>query len=173
MSLLSVDELRDLVASDLADDQLQTLIDREESALTARYGPPGDGVSTVAQTLRAYGGALFLPRAALSVSTITEATTLGGTPATLSATDYAVDVDAGSITRLPEGRAWGRVVAVTYVPVDDRALRTQVLIELCRLALSQTALKSESVAGEYSLSAPDDWEHQRAQIARRLALPSI
>jgi hypothetical protein len=63
---------------------------------------------------------------------------------TLTSTQYYAYPGQGRITRLSEGTRWGRSVVVTYVPADDRPLRTQVLIELVRQALEQTAMAAES-----------------------------
>jgi hypothetical protein len=170
MSLLTVAELRAIVKTSKSDTQLQQVIDREEAEVVARYGPHYDGTAI---TEACDGGtcSLFLKRRIGSVSSVSEAQSLGGTAAALTSTQYAV-ANEGRVIRLSEGTRWGRSVTVSYIPVDDRPLRKQVLIELVRLALEQTAMKSESVAGEYSYQAPD-WEAQRRDLYRRLALPNI
>ncbi len=54
------------------------------------------------------------------------------------------------------------------MPADDRAEWRAALLELVRLQLARTALKSESIAGEYSYTAADDWDADRAKLLRRL-----
>lgn len=158
MSLLSTAELRDLVQTNLSDTQLQRIIDREENALVRKLGAHGDGVTAVTEQVVGRGAHLFLRRPAVSITSVTDMSLI-------ASTDYTLSVDLGSIYRL--SGEWGRAVTVVYVPVDDRDERKAVLIELCRLAIERTAMKSESVAGEYSYQAPD-WEALRARLYRQL-----
>jgi hypothetical protein len=158
MPLLTAAELRDLVQTDLADDRLQAIINREEAALVRKLGPHADGVTAVTELIPAGEPLLFLKRPAVSVTSISE----GGVA--VAATSYTIWA-TGQVERL--GSRWAGWVSVTYVPEDDRDARKQVLIELCRLTLEQTAMRSESVAGEYSYQAPD-WEAARARLYRRL-----
>lgn len=171
MSLLSVAELRAVVQTSLDDAQLQGVIDREEAEVITRYGAHYDGTA-ITEVCDGGTCSLFLKRRIGSVSSISEASSLGGTQTMLTSTQYYAVAGQGGIIRLAEGTRWGRYVSVSYVPADDSALRRQVLIELVRLALEQTAMKSENVAGEYSYQAPD-WEAQRRALYRRLALPNI
>lgn len=175
MSLVSIAELRAKVPSDLDDTQLQSIIDNEESELVRRFGPHGDGTTAITEGPKPGGERnVYVSRPIVSISSITEAVYLGDTPETVDSTTYYAWKDEGRIERLPSGsQTWGRAVTVTYVPSDDRALRKQVIIELCRLALSQTTLKSESIAGEYSYTTLADdssggWEATRARQYRRL-----
>jgi hypothetical protein len=172
MSLLTVDELRAQVQTGVDDVELQTIIDREEAEIISRYGAHADGVITIAETVDGGQCSLYLKRRIASISSISEAQSLGGAATTLTSTQYHVWAGQGRITRLAEGTRWGRSVTVTYVPADDRPLRTQVLIEIVRQALEQTAMAAESVAGEYSFTAPD-WEKQRRRLYKRLEFPSI
>jgi len=173
MSLLAVDELRAQVKTDLDDTQLQAVIDREEVEVIRRYGAHYvDSATAITEVCDGGGCSVWLKRRISSVSSITEAQSLGGTQTTLTSTQYYAVVGQGRIIRLTEGTSWGRYVSVSYVPADDSALRKQVLIELVRQALEQTTMKSENVAGEYSYQAPD-WEQQRRALYRRLTLPNI
>lgn len=169
MNLLTVAALRAQVQTGLDDTQLSALIAREEAEVIARYGPHYDGTAITEQC---DGGAntIYLKRRISSVSAVTEAQQLGGAMSNVSS--YHVWPGQGRITRLPEGTRWGRLVTVSYVPQDDSALRIQVLVELCRLAIEQTTLRSESVAGEYSYQAPD-WVRERARLYKRLEFPAI
>lgn len=171
MSLLTIDELRAQVSTDLDDTQLQTVIDREETEVIRRYGAHYDG-SAITEVCDGGACGVYLKRRIGSVSAITEAQSLGGTQTTLTSTQYYAVANEGRIIRLSEGTRWGRYVSVSYVPQDDSNLRKQVLIELVRQALEQTAMKSENIAGEHSYQAPD-WEAQRRALYRRLMLPNI
>jgi hypothetical protein len=172
VSLLTVDELRAQVQTGVNDVELQTIIDREEAEIVARYGAHADGSSAIVETCDGGACSVYLKRRVLSVTSITEAQSLGGAATTLTSTQYYAYPGQGRVTRLSEGTRWGRSVVVTYVPADDRPLRTQVLIELVRQALEQTAMAAESVAGEYSFTAPD-WEKQRRRLMKRLEFPAI
>lgn len=174
MSLLSVAELRALVPSGLTDPQLQTVIDREEAWLVARYGPHYVDANTAFAEVRSGGGMLlFVQRPVLSVSSVSESLNLGDTATTLAGSAYHLRAAEGCLTRLPKGTLWGEEVTVTYVPRDDNALRKAVLIDLLRLTLTRTGLKGESVAGEYSYTAADNWDAERVQIARRLGFYNV
>jgi hypothetical protein len=173
MTLLDVATLRAQVQTGLDDTQLAALIEREEAEVIARYGAHyTDGMTAISEVCDGSGCTVYLKRRVGSVVSITEAQQLGGTATTLTTSQYHVWPGQGRLGRLPEGTRWGRAVTVSYVPADDRPLRIQVLIELCRLALEQTTMKGESVAGEYSYQAPD-WERARQRLYRRLAFPSI
>lgn len=156
MPLLTLAELRAVVESDRTDAELTALIAREEAMLVRKLGAHGDGVTAVTEVLEGHGGDLFLPRSVVSVTSVNGAT--------------------GGYTALPrQGRIYGTwygLVTVVYVPADDRDERRAALIDLVRLAVSRTAMKAESVAGEYSYQAPD-WQAARAEIYRRLMFTSV
>lgn len=161
LTLLTIAEIRELIQTDRTDDQLRSIAAREEAMLIARVGPHGDGVTAVTTTATGAGGSLFLYRPVVSI------TSVGGT----------VWASLGSLTlyaqqgRIAGGR-WDGGVEVVYVPADDREERRAALIDLIRLTLERTAMKSESVAGEHSYTAPD-WEAERASIYRRLQFMSL
>lgn len=156
MPLLTVTDLRALIESDRTDAELIAILAREEAMLVRKLGAHGDGVTATTEVLEGTGGDLFLPRPAASVTSVNGAT--------------------GGYTALPrQGRiygSWYGLVTVVYVPADDRDERRAALIDLVRLVISRTAMKSESVAGEYSYQAPD-WQAERAAIYRRLMFTSV
>jgi hypothetical protein len=155
--LLTVPQLRGLIQSDLADEELQLILADEEARMIARLGPHGDGVTPVTAVVDAAGGDLFLPRAAVSVSSVAGVSS-----------GYTAYPGQGRIA----GGRWSGPVSVVYVPADDRAQRRRALVDLVRLTLQRTAMRAESVAGEHSYTAPD-WEAERASIYRRLSFASI
>lgn len=166
--LVTVADVRRKVQTGLDDIDLADIITDEENEVVRRFGATGDGVTMVTEV---YDGrsatSLFLNRPAVNVTSITVADKGGGTASTVATTAYQVWGNEGRIEHL--GGGWGSgIVTVTYVPVDDRARRRQVIVELVRLALEQAAMKSESVGGEYSYQAPD-WEAARAALYRRLS----
>jgi hypothetical protein len=173
MSILTVDQARALVSTALDDAQLQAVIDREEAEIVRRLGAAyATGVS-LAETHPGGGKSIFLRRGIGSVTTVTERVSPASDPVTLVATDYFAWADEGRLERLPPGGRWGAVIVVTYAPQDDREQWRQVEAELVRLLLARTALKSESVAGEYSYTAPDNWDADRAALLRRLGFLNV
>lgn len=167
MSLLTLAEARALIKTSLTDPELQAVIGREEDEIIRLYGAHYvSGTTTVSETLEGGGASLFLRRPIFSVSSVTE------DGAALASADYRLWGAQGRIERLPKGATWGEVITVVYVPQDDNGRRKAALIDLVRLAVEHTALKSESIAGEYSYTAPD-WEAERAKLLRRAGLARI
>ncbi len=167
MSLLTLADVRALVKTSLTDPELQAVIGREEDEIIRLYGAHyTTSTATVSETLEGGGASLFLRRPILSVSSVTE------DGAVLASADYRLWGGQGRIERLPKGATWGEVITVVYVPGDDNSRRKVALISLVQLAVERTALKSESIAGEYSYSAPD-WEAERAKLLRRAGLARI
>ncbi len=166
MSLLTLAEARALVKTSLTDPELQAVIGREEDEIIRLYGAHYISGTTVSETVEGGGPSLFVRRPILSVSSVAE----DGTA--LESTAYRLWANQGRIERLPKGATWGEVITVVYVPQDDNSRRKAALIDLVRLAVERAALKSESIAGEYSYTAPD-WEAERAKLLRRAGLARI
>ena len=173
MSLVSLADVRALAADGgLSDSDLQAVIDREEAELVRRFGAH-DGPLT--EIVRGHGRSLYLARAIASVTSITEYLYLGDTaPQTLTTSDYYVWGDEGRIERLTGAGygavCWGATVTVVYTPVDQADLRSQVLLELVRLATAQDAGGSVSGLG-YSIrgaGSTKDWEAARSREYARL-----
>lgn len=166
-SLLSPAEARVLINTSLSDSNLQTVIDRVEAQITEKIGEPqADGYMVqVVKTLRGEGSFLFMPTEIYAVVSIVEDET------TLDTDQYQTWA-GGVIERLPSG-SWGDRIVVTYKPADDRLKRKQVIIDLVRLVLERTALKQESVAGEYSYTAPSDWDAEFHKAMKRLTFQAV
>jgi len=173
MSLLAIAEVRALVRTALDDVQLQTLIEREETDIIQRYGAHFVNASTpITEILPGDREHLFLSREIDSVTSVKERIAVTDAQATLAATAYYVRKGEGALQRVPLGTFWGAEVEVSYVPQDDNPRRKQVLLELVRLALERTAMKSEAIAGEYSYNAPD-WDAERARLIRSLGFTEV
>lgn len=171
MSLLTLAELRAVVSTGLSDATLQAIIDREEAEIVRRRGAAGDGATPIVETIAGGARSVFLKRAAVSVTTVTE-NAHGTTPTTVTATGYALWAGRGQLTRLPTDAVWQDVVTVTYIPIDERSRRKQAIVEFVRIALERTAMKGESVAGEYSYQAPE-WDSLRAVLYRGLGFLEV
>jgi hypothetical protein len=166
MSLTSVDEVRALVKTPLSDADLQALIDRIEVEITRRIGPQQDDEMTVTHTVIGYGcgDTFFLPGEAAEIVSVEEDNIV------LGKDEYRYYA-GGALERLG-ARHWFGQVEVVYKPIDDRAARKQAVIDLVRLTLQRTAMKSEDVAGEYSYQAPV-WDAEALLILRRMVFRGL
>ena len=168
MSLVSPANVKALINTSISDTDLQTVIDRVEAQINARIGAPQtDAYATeVVKTLRGEGEFIFMPTEIYSVSSIVE------DASTLTSDQYQTWA-GGVIERLPEESHWGDRVVVTYKPTDDRLMRAQVIIDLVRIVIERTAMKSESIAGEYSYTAPDNWDAEFRKAIKKLMFKAI
>lgn len=162
-SLVSPSDVRALVNTGLTNENLQTVINRVEAQVTQKIGSPQTDAmaTTVTKTMRGEGEFLFMPTEIYAVVSITE----DGNALT---SDQYQTWAGGVIERLPSDSHWGDRNVVVYKPADDRLVRAQVIIDLVRLVLERTAMKSESIAGEYSFTAPDNWDDEFRKAMRRL-----
>jgi hypothetical protein len=168
MPLLSVADVRALVTTALDDTALSAVIVREEAIAVQRLGAPGDGTTERIEIVAGVVGTVFVALPILNVTAVAEQAAIGAAWTTVAAGQYEVDGDAGALHRAGN---WAKRVRITYVPVDSRERWRGVLIEVIRLALEQTAMRSESVGGEYSYQAPE-WEAQRVRLLQRLKYAS-
>lgn len=168
MSLVTPAQVRALLNTSLSDANLQTVIDRIEAQITEKIGAPQtDGHATeVSKTLRGEGSNLFMPTEIYTITRIVEDDVL------LDEDDYQA-WPGGVIERLPIGSYWGDRCEVVYKPTDDRLKRAQVIIDLVRLTIERTALKAESIAGEYSYTAPDNWDAEFRKAMKRLTFKAV
>ncbi len=166
-SLVSPALARALIVTSLSDANLQSVIDRVESQITEKIGEPQSDAHDVqvVKTMRGEGNLLFMPTEIYSVVSIVE------DDAALDSSEYR-SWPGGVIERYPCGN-WGNRIVVTYLPADDRPKRTQVIINLVRLVIERTALKQESVAGEYAYTAPSDWDAEFRKAMKRLMFQAI
>jgi hypothetical protein len=167
-SLVSPADVKKLVKTAMSDDDLQEVIDRVEAQIVQKIGIPQDDDHTVQVMKTLHGGtdSLFLPTEIHSIVSIVE-------------DDVEVETDeyrvwgAGVIEHLPLNSNWGSVCVVTYKPADDRPKRKQVIIDLVRLVIERTAMKSENIAGEYSYTAPDNWDAEFRKSMRKLMFQAV
>jgi len=163
VSLVSVTEVKARIKTTLGDSDLQTVIDQVEAEVITSFG--AYYVSGMPMVVEMLGGGLcnlYLRRRLASIGSIVD----DGT--TLTTNDYRLWASQGRIERLPAGTRWGVMVVVKYLPTDDSAKWRGVIIDLVRLTLERTAMKSESIS-EYSYTAPE-WGAEEAVILRRLKM---
>lgn len=178
-SLLTIAEARALISTGLSDVQLQSVIDREEAWMIRALGPHyAEGLQVTAQLAGRRLRSLYLPRPIATVTSITVFSTVLGITSDegvlLDSVQYRIWGSEGRIERLPYGSVWGEeMVVVVYGPQDDNALRKSALIDLLRFTLSRSGLKSESVAGEYSYTAFESTDGERAGVMRKLGFINV
>lgn len=164
--LLTVIELREHVQTDLADAALQRILDAEEGEIVRRYGPHTEAT----ETLRGGDRLLFLARPATAISEVVE--TVGVVDTVLDAADYRLWDGGRCLERLTTGSIpslyWAERVSVAYVPADQSAQRKLVLVQLVKLALAYSGLRSESVGGDYSATTLD-YVAEREKLLQSLA----
>lgn len=168
--LVTAETAKKQINTSLSDDDLQEIIDRIEAQIAARIGDPwtdDETPSEVERTVRGDGMSLFLPTGIYEVVSIVE------DDVELTADEYRVWGNGGVIERLPVDSVWGKVCDVTYKPMDDRFKRIPVIIDLLRLTLERTAMKSESIAGEYSYQAPENWDAEFRKAMKRLVFKAL
>ena len=167
MSLVTVAEVQALVSTELADDDLQDVIDREEAELASRIGP-----LTGARTETFYpdhsAERLYLRRPTDSVTVVSDGTTL-----TLGDDDGEYRLLGNGTTLNFNANTWGEVVTAAYTPNDELRVK-RVLIELIRLTATETGYTSERI-GQYSYQksqTPGAAESTREALIRSL-LPNL
>lgn len=166
MAILTVEELREHVTTDLGDDALQRLLDATEDAINARAGASGSRTEFFDRA----GRFITLARPASAISSITEESFYGGAVTTLAADDYRVWPDGYSLERVSDGtnprRYWYGLITVVYTATVDDDLRKLVQIELIDSTLnynpgltSQTiGTWTEQYANNAAWNNAEEWE---------------
>lgn len=167
-TLVNPADVKAIINTSMSDENLQIVIDRVESQVDARIGAPqtNEYATTITKTMRGEGFYLFTPTEIFSVVSIVE-------DGNALASDQYQTWGGGVIERLPGESYWGDRCVVTYKPTDDRLKRAQVIIDLVRLVIERTAMKSESIAGEYSYTAPDNWDAEFRKAIKQLMFKPI
>ena len=159
-----IDRVKARVPSDLADAELQAMIDAITAEIEARFGAAGPVTETLGDFLDAgrWRRTLRLNRA-IDASQPVEIVELdpGNTgqavaETTLAAADYRILHGGRTLQRLTGGPNangfWAPLVRITYTPRTDQAAREEVTIKIIQLDLSyRGGLKSER-AGDYSFT---------------------
>lgn len=167
-----IDRVKERVETELSDDELLALIAEFEEDIEDRYGPRSAEMSLLLD-----GGApsVYPKRRVSAITEIRE--TVGVTETVLAADDFRIRDGGRRVQRLCSGtnprHSWGRLVAITFDPVDDTLKRDEVVIKLVELVLSHPAgTKSESIDG-YAFTFSQDFETEREQLIARLAASRI
>lgn len=146
-TFVSVANVRAIVSTELTDDQLSGVILREEEELASVVGPLGGP-----RTETFYPEArqpLYLQRPTGSVVVTDVGAVVPDTTILLTGGGTRLTRYRSAQTSVA-GSYWIGPVTVTYTP-NDAARVTRVVIELCRLTLTETGFEAESI-GDYSYS---------------------
>ena len=161
--LLTVAQLRMHVETDLVDEALQRLLDGEEAEIVRRYGEH----ATASETLPGGGPEVILSRGAASITSVSEQG-LDDEEATALEPEQYVSWHGGRLLqRWGDSSLWPARVTVEYVPTDDSAQRTNVLIRLMALLLAYNGTAAEGV-GDYRMSAKD-YQRERERLLRQVS----
>lgn len=164
MTILSVEEFREHVTSDLDDDAIGRLLEAAEAVIVRHAGEPGEATEIFDGGRRFY----TLDRAAESVESITE--TWHANEVTLADNDWYLYPSGLVVERLRTGdhypswgSAWGSWarVAITYTPADDTAIRVGVQLDLVTLSLNSNPGATAETIGA--------WMEQKSQSATQTA----
>lgn len=146
MSLVTTDQVRALVDTDLSDDDLQAVIDREEASLARVIGPlEGERTQTVYPDQ--HPETATLP---VILQRPTDAVAVQDNGLALDATAYRLHPDGRTVERTATWAWWVGPAAFTYTPNDTLEVE-RVVIELTRLTVTETGYLSETI-GEYTYS---------------------
>jgi hypothetical protein len=173
-NLVSSDELLALVDAPIDGHDLNELIERVEADVTDQIGAAYSAGVELTETVQGGHANVFTLRKISAISSVMEyqeLTSSTGTALEELSTYYAWPKQ-GRIQRLGAD-VFGARVVIVYTPVDDNDRRKQAIIDLVRLELARSGLKSESVAGEYSYAALDNYEAEKRRIMRRLTLRRV
>ena len=166
MSHVSLTAVRTLVQTSLSDGELQTIVDRIEGMIEERIGAIQNEANTVELTevgLVTTRGEIFTTQPIGSITSLT----VGGTAVTV-ADIVSVYFKSGYIPALI-GYYSSNKFTIVYKPRYRKHLYESVVIDLIRLTLAKTAMRSEDVADEYSYQAPE-WSTEEKKVLSRLLL---
>jgi len=159
MSLWAPADVEALVASGIAPDALQGVIDREENWLATDLAVGiGQLIGSRTQTVwrvHGHGQPILLARPTAAVAVKDNG---------ITRTDIAL---LGGIRVEPLNGRWvGPTVELTYTPTDEPQVR-RVALELIRIALSDSPYRQEGTEG-HSYSRPLEVETMRERLASTL-----
>ncbi len=165
MALTTVAEVRALVDSDLSDDDLQDVIEREEAWLAQRVGRLAGPRTAVFRNTQRYE-VLRLPRPAASIDVAS-----GGNVVTANLSDDGYQIDPGL-------NWWLAPVAVTWTPADEQIVRRGV-IELVRLMVTAGDNLASETIGSYTYQkfgaagSAGSVQASRGQIVASIVRPNV
>lgn len=170
MSLLTVEEMRDHIETDMVDDALERVIDAADAEIIRKLGP----VDSQPENLPGGGRFLFLARRASAIASISERFDdgFGYQTVALAANDYSLLADGMRVERLATGTnpasAWRGEAIITSTPADTTAERTALLVKIVRLELGYTGHLVVS-AGDVRVQSIENFHDAKAALFRPFA----
>lgn len=167
MAILTVDEVREHIESDLGDDPLERIINAADAEIIRKLGP----LATQPENLPGGGRFLFLARRASAIASVSERFDqgFGYQTVALASNDYALLTDGMRVERLPTGTnpasVWRGEVSITATPEDTAAERKALLVRLVKLELGYTGHLVVS-AGDVSVQSLEDFADAKASLFR-------
>ena len=172
-ALIDVNDLREHIETDINNAALEALIDAADQEIVESLGEHSS-TGTVSEQHIGGDKALFLNRPYESITSVTERR--GTTTTVLADDDYRSWYGNRLLERLaleatnPQAN-WAEITTVVYTPVDDDASRIRATIDLVKLAVQFTGVKSERI-GDYATTSHNESE-ERAKIIARLDRKSL
>lgn len=156
--VMTVNEMRDHVETDLVDSALTRILTAEDKVIDKRLGD----LAAVTETYLASGlEFLFVKRPIATITSIAERRSETDDPTVLDADDYR-QLGNRRLRRLTSGTNpatyWGEEVIVVYDPVNRQEIRDRTLIDLVKLNVEFRGLDKEKVG---------DWEGEQQKYQDR------
>lgn len=133
------------VETDLADAELQRLIDDAESEIDLRFG--SDASITDFHLLSPKRKRIYLERRANTLTSVEEGEEIDELETLVENTDHILTGNGWVVERL--GADFQSRVKIVYAPITDSGRRDRVVIDLVRLAIQYSAL-SQSRDGDHA-----------------------
>ncbi len=169
-SLLTVDEVRDSIETDLVDGALELVVDAADAEIIRRLGP----LATQPETQEGGSRYLHLARAASAIVSISERYMVHGmgfTTLALVDSDWRLLPDGRKVERLTTGTNPSSVfqgeVSLVATPLDTTAERSLLLINLVKLELGYTGHLVQS-SGDIRVQSLENYADAKAALFRSL-----
>lgn len=164
MSIITVEELRELVETDLSDEALQIEIDAAEQAILRVAGSLDD----VTEEREGHSEYVILARHAAEITTVSDD---DGETELTETDDWILLSDRRSLRRV--GARWRHRVQVAYTPADELALRQMVIVQLVRHAITGTPGVIGFTEGNWSIqfASGETWSAARQGVLDGVGLP--
>lgn len=165
--MLTVDELRGHVTTDLDDEALGLLLDAAYEAIDIAFGVGGseDYPASITEVITTGGDLLMLSRPASAVTSVIEG---ANTPTTLEADDYEL-LGGQMVRRARDGTnpqtRWAGRVTVTYTALSDENERDRVAIALVNLDIAGSPGVQSERLGDWAVTHENTNEYAASRAA--------
>ena len=170
MAILTVDEIREHVETDLPDTAMSRLLDNADQEIIDRLGALATHTEVV------HGNGLYvlsLARRAASITSVAEK--IEDTDYVLATSDYELLGDGYTLRRV-QGTGypalyWRGIITIVYVPIGgvagELAARKKLLTDLIRLDTTYSAMQSSDI-GDVRHTSLDHGKERDSLFARML-----